>query len=83
MKTIAVVIPAQKFNEYTYSSPTNCYLATAVKNMGYKTVLVGPVGRITIDGHNYIPSESTPFHFRLVESKFQMGADIHIKLIKQ
>ena len=80
--TIDVVIPAQKFYAEKYISGTDCYLAEALKKLGWRKVKVSGLGHFTIDGVDYVTSPETPFNCGICRDMFNEGRDINLKLVK-
>ncbi len=75
---IEVTIPPQAFNFNKYTDPRDCYLAEALKKLGYQLVEVGGIGYTRIDGINYRPK--FPFSARILELNFLQGVDTHVTL---
>lgn len=56
---IHIVIPfkGKPIDDEKYTDCRNCYLAEQLKRKGYTNVLVGPLGRTSIDGKKYYPTK--------------------------
>lgn len=55
--TITVVIPVQSWDQAIYNNNTDCYLATALKDAGYKKVIVQGNGYTHIGENYYKPTK--------------------------
>ncbi len=79
---IDVIIPAQQYDSQVYSNASDCYLCRAVKQMGYKRVIVGPCGiGITVDGVEYILVER--FNSNILKDAFSMGKELRLTLTRK
>ena len=67
MDTIEVIVPKQSYDIHVYCDYENCYLATALKKMGYKNVKVGD-DMVIVGDSIYIPSHSTPFNIDIAST---------------
>lgn len=85
MNSITVTIPAQKFDERTYSGQANngrCYLEDALFSMGIPAQ-VWEFGRTKINEEWYFPSKSTPFGCDILRRELPKGNSITIILEKR
>jgi hypothetical protein len=77
---VNVTIP-EIFNEHTYLSQTNCYLARVLKEkFPNSKVLVKGFGECEIDEIKYIPLKETPFNIGI--AKQSEGKTLTIKFKK-
>lgn len=77
MESIIVTIPHEVYNSDKYADSKNCYLAQALRRLGYDKVLVGPFGICHIGDKTYTTDK---FDNRLVEYHFNRGEDIVVEL---
>lgn len=77
---IKVTIPVEVYTELGYIHSTNCYLARALKTLGYENVNVGGSGYTEINDVHYETEEI--FDAITVEREFAKGNSINIILIK-
>ncbi len=80
-KKIALTIPAQKWDIDVYSSNKNCYIAKALKKLGYKYISVGGFGITTINGVTYIPKNY--FEGDMLEDAFAKNKSFKLTLIRK
>lgn len=80
--TITVTIPYEEFfSEFKYIDRKNCYLASALKNAGYKDVTVHGWGSTIIDGEHYHPTKN--FDMGVVQEAFNNKQDLVVTLVKE
>lgn len=77
---ITITIQPQIFKSSKYLDSENCYLAEALKNIGYKNVSVF-ANKIEIGSKTYKTKE--PFYHDLVKKHFKENKSISLTLIEQ
>lgn len=80
-REIHVDIPPQdEIKSHIYCDSTNCYLAEALKEAGYKNVCVGPIGRVSIERLSFISKEN--FSYGILKANFESKKVTHVTLIR-
>lgn len=67
-----------KYSSDVYSSCQHCYLATALKEAGFKQLFVGPLGRVEINGIRYVTKD--PFNSAVLKRAFEKQKTLTVEL---
>lgn len=77
---INITIPykGKTIDDEKYIDCRNCYLAEQLKRKGYNDVLVGPLGRTSIEGSKYYPTKE--FGRSIIALYMSQGEPIKVTL---
>ncbi len=78
---IEVTIPyeGKEYDSKIYTEPTDCYLARALKLLGYEKPNISPTGAYIKNDYYKVEDGLHPARIRMA---FKNKEDIHVKLIK-